>query len=104
MHIGVVAPPESFHTQKWVSGLLAAGADVTTFSFTPGQIPGVNAVQIPPRFTRKGELTYLSYLAGGPALRQALKTHQIDVVNPLNVTPFGVWAYLSGVDLWSQLR
>ncbi len=97
MHIGVIAPPESFHTQKWVAGLCAAGADVTTFSFTPGQVPGVNAVQVMPRFTHKGELTYLSYLTGGKRLKSALEAHQVDIVNPLNVTPFGVWALQSGV-------
>lgn len=97
MHIGVIAPPESFHTQKWVSGLRAAGADVTTFSFTPGQVPGVTAVQVVPRFTRGGKLSYLSYLCSGDRLRTALRAHRVDLVTPLNVTPFGVWAWRAGV-------
>ena len=43
----------------------------------------------------KGNYTYLSYLFGGRPLRNALKEHQIQVLNPINITPYGVWALRS---------
>jgi glycosyltransferase involved in cell wall biosynthesis len=92
MHIGVVAETDSFHTEKWVQALLAAGVEVTVFSLSPKAIPGVRCVHVPPRFTRGGRLTYLSYLGSGDRLRAALLAHRVDVVNPINITPHGAWA------------
>jgi glycosyltransferase involved in cell wall biosynthesis len=92
MHLGVVAETNSFHTEKWTRALQEAGVEVTVFTLSPHQIPGVRCVRVQPRFTRKGELTYLSYLGSGDRLRKALLAHRVDLVNPINVTPHGAWA------------
>ena len=96
MHIAILSDPSSFHTQKWAQGLRRAGADVTVFSFRDGAIEGVPCVRVaPPRGLGK-KLNYAWYLYGTGRLRAALEAHRVDVVNPLNVTPYGVWAARSG--------
>lgn len=97
LHIGVLCDPRSFHTQKWCTALAKTGATVTVFSFWEGQIPGVACVKLAPPATRRGEVTYLSYLLAGRQLRKALRQHGVNVVNPINATPFGVWAWCAGV-------
>lgn len=97
MHIGVVAETNSFHTEKWTEALQAAGVQVTVFTLSEHEIPGVRCVRIKPRFAHRGQLTYLSYLGSGDRLRQALLDHQVDLVNPINVTPHGAWARRAGV-------
>lgn len=96
MHIGVLSDPANFHTQKWAYGLQDAGAKVTIFSFSDYELPGVTCVKIPPRFTLKGELTYASFLYSGAGLAKMLKSFRVDILNPVNVTPYGVWALQSG--------
>lgn len=91
MHFAVLSDPNHFHTQKWVKGLLEAGQEVSVFSFEKGEIEGANCVRINPRFSRKGQATYLSFLFSGKALLKALQEHQIDILNPINMTPYGVW-------------
>lgn len=97
MHIGVVAETNSFHTEKWTLALQEAGVQVTVFTLSEHKIPEVRCVQITPRFTRGGNLTYLSYLGSGDRLRQALLDHRVDLVNPINITPHGAWARRAGV-------
>ncbi|MEM7660297.1 MAG: glycosyltransferase [Bacteroidota bacterium] len=92
MHIAVLSDPGNFHTQKWAKALQRAGVQVTVFSFFAAQIEGVPCVHIPPTYTLQGKLTYGSYLYTTQALREALIAHQVDVVNPINITPFAVWA------------
>ncbi len=96
LHIGVLAEPDHFHTRKWVKSLQAAGARVTIFSFSPTIIPEAPCVQVIPNAQWKGKHTYLSYLFSGKKLLTALHTHGVDVVNPIDVTPFGVWGRVSG--------
>lgn len=96
LHIGVLSEPDHFHTRKWVKALREAGAEVTVFSFFQDQIPEAPCVYIPPVATRGGKFTYLSYLLTGQRLRKALEAHQVDVLNPINVTPYGVWGRWSG--------
>ena len=96
MHIAVLSEPSSFHTKKWTRALVAAGAQVTVFSFSDTKLPHVNCVKITPRFTSKGEITYKSYLYSTQELHTQLVQHEIDVVNPINITPFGVWATRCG--------
>jgi glycosyltransferase involved in cell wall biosynthesis len=95
-HIAVLCDPASFHTQKWSQALQRNGAKVTVFSFSDEKIEGINCVKVAPNYTLKGKLTYLSFMYSGQALRQALEAHQVDVLNPINVTPYGVWAARSG--------
>ncbi|MEM7375248.1 MAG: glycosyltransferase family 4 protein [Bacteroidota bacterium] len=97
MHIAVLSDPANFHTQKWVKALLDAGVRVTVFSFFDYQIPGVACVKIEPGYTLRGRLTYGSYLYTTDALKKALVEHKVDLVNPINITPFGVWASRAGV-------
>lgn len=92
MRIAVLAEPDSFHTKKWTQALTEAGQEVVVFSFSDYQIPGIECVKIEPRFTFRGNVTYFSYLGTGKRLRRALKKHRIDLLNPINVTPFSVWA------------
>lgn len=96
MHFGVLSDPTHFHTKKWVKGLLSCGQKVTVFSFVKGEIPGATCVYIPPRFAKEGTATYLSFLFTGSALRKALISHKVDILNPINLTPYGVWAKNSG--------
>lgn len=96
MRIGILGSPTNFHTQKWALGLKRAGMIPFVFSFEAGEIPGVTCVRLAPTFTAQGRFTYLSYVFGGKDLRKALQAHQIDLLNPINVTPFGVWGYHSG--------
>lgn len=96
MHLAVLSDPSNFHTQKWAQGLQAAGAQVTVFSYTPHTMPGVPCVQVPPPRGLGHRLHYGWYLGGGRALREALEAHRVDLVNPVNLTPYGVWAARSG--------
>lgn len=96
MHIAVLSDPANFHTQKWAMALQAEGVKVTVFSFSPYQHPDFPCVQVKPRFALGERLTYASYLRSGDRLRAALQAHAVDLVNPLNVTPNGVWAAKAG--------
>ena len=96
LHIGVLSDPANFHTQKWTKALLTTGVKVSVFSFSDATIEGVNCVQVPASWTWKGRITYASYLFGGRRLRKVLEEHGVDVLNPVNVTPFGVWGRRSG--------
>ena len=92
MHIAVLSDPANFHTQKWARALQNAGAEVTVFSFFDAQIEGIPCVRIEPSYTLNGKLTYASYLYSTDKLYRELITHRVDLVNPINITPFGVWA------------
>lgn len=96
MHIGVLSDPNNFHTQKWTQALQAAGAKVTVFSLLKGEIPGVPCVHVSPNATLNGKLNYGSYLYSGAKLREALEKHKVDLINPINITPFAVWGMKSG--------
>lgn len=96
MHIAVLSDPNNFHTRKWVRALVKAGAQVTVFSFDAGECEGAKTVQLSAPWKLGGKYTYLSYLWGGKVLRKALLAHQVQIVNALNITPFGVWAAKSG--------
>lgn len=92
MRLGVLSDPNNFHTQKWAGALARAGAEVKVFSFNAYLGEEVEAVQVP----LGGRLSYRDYLRGGKLLGEALKAHKVEVVNALNLTPFGVWAGRSG--------
>lgn len=92
MRIAILSDPNNFHTQKWALALQRAGAEVRTFSFDPPAKEGPPHIQLP----LPGKLNYTAYLRSGPALAAALQAEKIDVVNALNLTPFGVWAARSG--------
>ncbi|MBL0018339.1 MAG: glycosyltransferase family 4 protein [Bacteroidetes bacterium] len=95
MRIAVLSDPNNFHTQKWVKALQKAGAEVVVMSFDPSNATEFEAIQLKPPVGRGKGYSYLDYLRGGNVLAMALKEHRIDVLNPLNVTPFGVWAMQS---------
>ncbi|MDX2245517.1 MAG: glycosyltransferase [Bacteroidia bacterium] len=96
MHIGVLSDPGNFHTQKWASALQREGAKVTIFSFSDFVFDKVPCVQVLPSWTVGGKITYPSFLYSGENLRAALSKHKVDLVNPINITPYGVWAARSG--------
>ncbi|TAE51230.1 MAG: hypothetical protein EAZ89_10530, partial [Bacteroidetes bacterium] len=96
MHIGVLADPAHFHTRKWVKGLQQAGAQVTVFSFSASQSDQCRCVRIVPSAAPGGRLTYASFLLSGSQLRKALIRERIDILNPIDITPYGVWAARSG--------
>lgn len=96
MHIAVLSDPANFHTQKWARALISAGAKVTIFSFSPYKIEDIPCVQIPPSYTYKGRITYLSYLYTTRPLINKLYEREVDIANPINITPFGVWLARSG--------
>jgi glycosyltransferase involved in cell wall biosynthesis len=92
MRIAVLSDPNNFHTQKWVKALQKAGAEVIVMSFDAPIDCDFPAIQLEPPIGRGKGYSYLDYLRGGSVLKKALKTHRIEVLNPLNITPFGVWA------------
>lgn len=93
LKIGVIALPSSVLTEKWVQGLKQAGADVTIFSFESHKIKNVTCVQVqPPTFLKAKEPNYWWFLLAGKQLRQCLKRHNIQIINPINISPYGVWA------------
>ncbi len=96
MRIAVLSDPNNFHTQKWALALQAAGAEVVVMSYERYAGTELQAVQLLPPIGSPGNYSYLDYLRGGKVLQKALQEHQIDVLNPLNITPFGVWAEQSG--------
>ena len=100
MRLGLLSDPDNFHTDKWGSALARAGLDVRVYSFNPPKTSTLPATQIPLPAICGGKLNYLAYLMGGTALRKALLQDKVDVVNALNVTPFGVWAQRSGFHPW----
>lgn len=95
MHIGLLNDPNNFHTQKWGKALRDAGAEVTVFSLDVDQHGGLPSVLVP-NGSDSSDYNYLNYLRSGPELRAALDASGVDVVNALNITPFGVWAARSG--------
>jgi glycosyltransferase involved in cell wall biosynthesis len=97
MHLAVLSDPSNFHTRKWAQGLAQAGVQVTVFSYTPHTVPGVPCVQVPPPRGLGRRLHYGWYLWGGRVLREALEAHRVEVINPVNITPYGVWAARAGV-------
>ena len=105
MHIGILSDPNNFHTQKWGTALQNAGAEVTVFSFESTPEPLSSGSSLVHQVIKKSfphshfptfPLRYLSYLGSGKSLQEALISHKIDVLNSLNVTPFGVLARKSG--------
>lgn len=94
MHIALLNDPNNFHTRKWARALQAVGARVTVFSFDADRNSGLDVVQVPAR--KPGQYSYRDYLTGAAALEHALDVAQVDVVNALNITPFGVWAAKTG--------
>jgi glycosyltransferase involved in cell wall biosynthesis len=96
MHLGVLSDPRNFHTRKWAQALKDAGAEVTVFSILKGEVPGIKSIYIEPQATLNGQINYGSYLYSGARLRTALEEHKVDVLNPINITPFGVWGMRSG--------
>lgn len=96
LHIAVLCDPASFHTEKWSQALQKAGARVTVLSFSGQACEAVPSVQVKPRFTWRGRLTMFSFLFSGDRLRRALDAIQADIVNPINITPYGVWAVRAG--------
>lgn len=95
MHIGILNDPNNFHTRKWARALRLEGAKVTVFSFNHSR-DEEDEVQLDPFFADKGNPRYWSYLRGGRQLTAALDRAGVDVLNAINVTPFGVWARKSG--------
>ncbi|MEM0996859.1 MAG: glycosyltransferase [Bacteroidota bacterium] len=95
MHIAVLSDPNNFHTQKWVRALQDAGADATVFSFEENRHSEIPAVTLPAPYRFRGRYSYLSYLRGGKVLNAVLQAHRVDLINALNITPFGVWAMRS---------
>ncbi|MEM7040240.1 MAG: glycosyltransferase, partial [Bacteroidota bacterium] len=98
MHIALLSDPNNFHTQKWGKALVDAGAQVTVFSFDVDKRGTLPSVRVAPPYARGGRYSYLAYMKGGPRLAAALQKAKVDVVNALNVTPFGVWAQKSGFE------
>lgn len=96
MHIGLLNDPNNFHTQKWGKALRDAGAEVTVFSFDADQHGGLPSVRVVPR-SGGSDYNYISYLRSGSELRTALDEAGVDLINALNITPFGVWAARSGL-------
>ena len=97
MRIAVLSDPNNFHTQKWAKALQNAGAEVVVVSYESYSGSDLTSIQLRPPLGRNGKYSYLDYLRGGKVLRKALEAHKIDLVNPLNITPFGVWAMKAGV-------
>ena len=91
MHIGLLNDPNNFHTQKWGKALVDAGATVTVFSLDEDRASVLPAVRI-----GSGDYNYRTYLRSGPELMEAMEKAGVDLVNALNITPFGVWASRSG--------
>jgi len=96
MHVGIISDPNNFHTIKWALSLEKQGAKVTVFSFEGKGDGRIRSVQVPPSLAPYGKYRYLSYLSSGKRLQLALEKEKVDVINALNVTPFGVWARCSG--------
>ena len=91
MHIGLLNDPNNFHTQKWGKALSEAGAKVTVFSLDEDRGGLLPSVKI-----GSGDYSYRTYLRSGPQLKEALENAGVDLINALNITPFGVWASRSG--------
>ncbi len=91
MHIGVLSEPNHFHTRKWIKGLKNTGVKVTLFSLQNKKQEGVETVYISPRYAKKGKLTYASYLFSSDRLAEELKKRKVEILNPINITPYGVW-------------
>ncbi len=99
LHIGILSLPSNFHCEKWARALARAGARVTVFSFEEGEIAGpegVRCVQLRAPLVWRGRYRYPSYWLARHELRRALIAHQVDVLHPLHLTPFGSWAVWSG--------
>lgn len=96
MRIAVLSDPNNFHTRKWALALQRAGAEVVVMSYEKTTHSEFETLQLAPPVGSPGKYSYLDYLRGGTVLRKALTANRIDILNPLNITPFGVWAMQSG--------
>ncbi len=95
MHIGIVSEAGNFHTQKWAEALEQQGAKVTVFSFEQFSSGWPRHIGIVPEYKKSGLPFFFSYLFSGRALAKALKEQKIDILHPLNISPFGIWAMKS---------
>ena len=91
MRIAILSDPENFHTQKWYTALRNAGADPFVVSFGKEMQEPIRSIHIDPPLSFGKRFFYPSYLAGGKKLRALLEKEKCDILNPLNITPFGIW-------------
>jgi glycosyltransferase involved in cell wall biosynthesis len=97
VRIALLSQPGNFHCRKWAKGLRTAGADVCVYSFEEGDAgPGVEAVRIPPPFAAGGRYFYPCYETTGKRLKKELLARRTQILHPMHVTPFGVWAMNTG--------
>lgn len=94
IRIGVLSLPENFHCLKWTRALQKAGAE--TVIFTLSDLKGEGIVNLTPPVVWGGRYRFPSYLLTAQTLKKALISHNIDVLYAMHLTPFGVWARLSG--------
>jgi glycosyltransferase involved in cell wall biosynthesis len=93
MKICFFANAASIHTHRWAIHYTKQGHDVTVFSLTPAEIPGVTVRSIAPDPNRRGRIAYLLCL---PALRRALRRLQPDVLHAHYAGGYGLAAALAG--------
>ena len=107
MRILLLADCTSAHTQKWVSGLHAAGIDLAVFSLTQPkytefwtQLSDIQLFTTSDFVERSvfsgGVFRKLAYLKVLPALRKAIKSFQPDVVHAHYATSYGLLGALAG--------
>lgn len=98
MHIAVLSDPANFHTCKWAEGLHAAGHKVSIVSFSTAQHAYIPCYRVKPRYSLNGRITYASFMYSNRELKELIDSLDVDIVNPINVTPYGVWAVRSGLE------
>jgi len=97
MHVVLISAPANFHCRKWATALAQAGARVTVVGLEPGPpLPGVDIRVLAAPYRRGGVPTVLSFWASRHTLRHTLEALRPDVLHPLHLTPYGVWARWSG--------
>lgn len=96
MKIALLCTPLDFHARKWAKALVDEGQEVIFIHPALDHEPISGLKMIPIQGRNPGRWDYLDFWWTVPALKKILFFEKPDIVNPLHVTPFGVWARLSG--------
>lgn len=96
MKIAILCTPRDVHACKWAEALHQAGAEVLFICPEPEarQLSYCRVIPIPGRVP--GQWNYADFWFSGKVLGKVLEFERPTIVCALHVTPFGVWARISG--------
>lgn len=96
MKIAILCTPQDVHACKWAEALQVAGVEVVFICPAPDAVSLSFCKVIPIAGREPQQWDYSDFWFSAKALRKVLELERPHLVCALHVTPFGVWARLSG--------